>query len=393
MDTRQYKTKTILQTRQNPMVNGVWGIAIDIGYSAVKIYAPNTIASFPAYTRKVEMGTTDTAIGYLEKSNIAYRDESGEYFVGKNAEELVRTGEADSSNANIGVRDRYYSKEFQVISRCGLAMGMMRNSYGNPEGKELYITTGLPTEYIKTDVPLIKEVLSGKHKFSMKIGNNSWMDFEFTLEEDHISVIPQPMGTLMSICYDENGKQTPDAKKYLAANSLIFDPGFGTLDTFSIKNQYPSSSKTWSDLGMLRVLQEAAKIVEKDYNTQISIPAMQKVLAEGVFKTKFDHKTKSIRQVEFGDILEKASKMVCEEALNTLDGYYNYFQDEDYLIVTGGTGAAWYDWIKEHYKNFSTLTILRSEAPDSNVPIIFSNVKGYYMMQLKSLKESMKDRK
>ena len=74
------------------------------------------------------------------------------------------------------------------------------------------------------------------------------------------------------------------------------------------------------------------------------------------------------------------------EALKTIDGFYNYLQNQDYLVITGGTGAAWFNYIKEYYKDLETLTIIDGASND-NLPSIFSNVRGYYMQQLNNLKK------
>ena len=228
-------------------------------------------------------------------------------------------------------------------------------------------------------------MFAGIHKFSIQLGSNDWINFAFEILPENIEIMPQPMGSLVSIATDRNGGQVPEAKKYFSSNLIIFDPGFGTLDTFDIQNHYVSSSKTWNDLGMKRVLQETCDIISKEYNTYIQVPAMQKLLGDGSFKTEFDPVTRKREIVPFADILERANKKVCEEALNVLDSYYNYLQDHDYLVVTGGTGAAWYDMIVDHYKGIEGLKIIRANIND-NIPDIFNNVRGYYMTQLNNLK-------
>ena len=52
----------------------------------------------------------------------------------------------------------------------------------------------------------------------------------------------------------------------------------------------------------------------------------------------------------------------------------------DYLIVTGGTGEAWFDIINEYFKNMETLTIVRGSQND-DLPGVFANVRGYYMFR------------
>ena len=388
IQTQAFKTKTILQPRQNPQAQKYWGIAIDMGYSSVKVFAPNIIASFPSYARQVPYGTADHPIGGLEKTSIAYRDEDGkEWFVGAVAQDTTVAGDADNSTATMYVRNRYYSPEFKTITRVGLALGMMKNQFGDPSGKILHVQTGLPPEYMETDKSDLQSSLEGKHTFSIKLGANDWINFSFELNRENIDVMPQPMGTLASISTDRNGGPLPEAKKYMSSNLLVVDPGFGTLDTFCIESHYPSSAKTWNNLGMLRVMQEAILIIKDKYNTVYTVPSMQKLLGDGYFKQRIDvRKTKKIDGDEFASIINEANKKVCMEALKTIDGFYNYLQNQDYLVITGGTGAAWFNYIKEYYKDLETLTIIDGASND-NLPSIFSNVRGYYMQQLNNLKK------
>ena len=90
--------------------------------------------------------------------------------------------------------------------------------------------------------------------------------------------------------------------------------------------------------------------------------------------------------VDITDFLTKANNIVCAEAIETINGYYNYLQDVDYLVVTGGTGAAWFDMIKDFYKGLTSLTIING-TENENIPAIFANVRGYYMQQLNTLKK------
>ncbi len=388
MYSQEFKTKTIMQPRQNPATENFWGIALDVGYSSVKVFSPNIIASFPAYAKKVEFGYADKPFGGLEKTFIAYRDETGcEYSVGAHAQDKIKVSDSDNSTAALYVADRFYSPEFKVISRVGLALGMMKNQYSDPSGKVLHVQTGLPPEYMTNYMDDIKDVFIGHHEFQIKLGTGAWTLFEFNILPENFEVMPQPMGTLISIATDRNGGTLPEARKYFSSNLLIVDPGFGTLDTFDIKNHFlDSPPKTWDNLGMLRVLQETQKLIKAQYGQNIPVPAMQKILGEGFFKTKIDKRTMQQKQVEITDYLKEANKTVCMEAIETINSYYNYLQDEDYLVITGGTGAAWFSMFKDFYKGLSSLKIIDG-AENDNIPAIFSNVRGYYMQQLNILKK------
>jgi plasmid segregation protein ParM len=385
MNTSNFKTKTLNLERNNVSANNTWGIALDIGYSAVKGFSPNAVYCFPSYARKIngEMLT----LGQPGPNDIQYRDEvTGEVWaVGASAQNMITSDDSKDSAQALYGRNRYFSPMFTVIARVGLALGMISNKYGSPNGKTIVVQTGLPPAYLKSDTDLIKEALSGSHDFSIKIGTKPWSRVTFDLPEENIWVMAQPMGTLLSIATDNDGKFIPESKKYFSSAMLIFDPGFGTFDVFNIRNRLIESYETFDDLGMRRVFQETADAIYKEFKTEISVPSMQKYLETGEVKT-FDRKHHKTENKPFEDILNEKNKMVCMEALEKINNIYNDLFDHDYLVITGGTGAAWNDIITEYYGGMESLTIIAGNQNDS-LPYIFSNVRGYYMYMVGRLKQ------
>ena len=384
INTHNFKTKTIFTERKNESVDGIWTVALDIGYSAVKGFSNNMIYSFPSYCRK--MTNQMLSFGETNKTDIMYKDnETGEqWVVGAAAQEMITSDETRDSIAELYGRNRYFSDIFKVISRVGMGIGMLTNQYDTPNGKKLVVQTGLPPAYLKTDTPLLKEALAGHHNFSIKIGNKQWVSLAYDLPEENIYVMPQPMGTLLSISTDNSGKTVPEAAKYFKSSMLIFDPGFGTLDVFNIRNKMIESSETFDNLGMKRVLQETSDMIMDKFHQEVPVPAMQKLLTTGEVKC-FNRKERKTTMNDFSDLLEKANEKVCYEALQKVDNIYNNLIDHDYLVVTGGTGDAWKSIITEYYSGMDSLKIINGNQNDM-LPTIFSNVRGYYLYIVNKMK-------
>jgi plasmid segregation protein ParM len=386
INTHDFKTKTIIMPRHNESVGDIWSIALDIGYSAVKGFSNNMIYCFPSYARKLT--GSQIAGGKESENDIQYKDNvTGEIWrVGEAAISMITSDETGDSNESLYGRNRYYDDMFLVIARVGLGLGMMTNDFGSPSNKNLVVQTGLPPKYRKSDSAMLKDVLARDHNFSIKRGSDSWISFSFSLPEANIAVMDQPMGTLMSIATNNDGSQTPEAMNYFSSNILIMDPGFGTLDVFNIKNRTIASTETYDNLGMKRVLQETVDAIYEQYHQEILVPAMQKCLSSGEFLLQ-DKKRRVSKMITFSDILEKTNHDVCMEALNKINTLYNGLFDYNYLVVTGGTGAAWEPYIKEYFKDLSHLTIIPGNQND-DLPFIFSNVRGYYMYLISKLKRA-----
>lgn len=382
MNTNEYRTKTIFKNCDYPSFNeNFWPVAIDFGYSAVKGVNPNLLYCFPNYAMRLSQGLT--LLGDPDDAEIYYRDcETNEiWIVGENAQALVSASSSDDSLTALYGRNRFFSEMFKVISRVGMGIGI---GEALMEGKHPVIQTGLPPAYLKSDASMLKEALSGYHSFDIRVGKNGWKHYEFTLGMNDIKVMPQPMGTLISIATKNDGTPANQAQDFFKSRVLIFDAGFGTLDTYYMEKRTISNSETFDNLGMKQVLINTTNSIFKNLGVEINVSAMQKYLETGQV-TKLDRRTMKSGAYAFGDILETESKKVCMQALEKVKEVYNYLQETDYLVITGGTGAAWENFIREHLSAMETLKIVSGNIND-DLPYVFANVRGYYMFLVNSLR-------
>lgn len=376
IDTKEFRTKTVFVERNNGDLPDVWEIALDIGYSSVKVFSPNMVAMFPSYAKKknVERGT----IGTLPKEFIRYKDlETGEmWLVGQAAQDNIELQDTSDSEAALYGRERYTDPMFAVIARTGLGIAMLENEYGVRGDRPICVQTGLPPEYMRGDKRLLVESLSGRHHFSLRLGWKKEVEFDFTIDPENVFVMSQPMGTLFSVAVDSNHQFVPNASDIFEKNTFVFDAGFGTLDPFPIKNHQLQKSETFPDLGMHQILKETCDEIYEKYGQEIPVHAMQRYLDRTTVRC-FDQKTFASKDMPFDDILEEASNRICDMALNKIAQIYPLYE-YDYFIITGGTGAAWSKRIKERLKNMETLEIIDGGRND-DLPAVFANARGYYM--------------
>lgn len=385
MDTKAFMTRTkYIDRKDKPPKEDVYLIAIDIGYSAVKVISENIAAMFPSYAILDNgMGTAGT----LTNDYIRYQDlETGtKWFVGKMALNSLSDDDTSVSESSLYRRDRYNDPMFRVIAETGLGLACMRDKEGSYRQRKICLETGLPPRYITKgsyDCDAMVDILSGKHRFTLQIGQNEPMEFNLLISTDAIHIMPQPMGTLFSAAVNNDHRMLPIAKDLLNKNVMIFDGGFGTLDLYPIKAHVIQQSETYDNLGMKRVLEETADLIRERFRKDISVPAMQKYLETGNFRW-YEAKSYSTKEEPLGDILEECSRLICDEAIEKAFQVYHVYE-YDYLIVTGGTGAAWFEQISEKLKNMETLKVI-SGAQNDALSSVFSNVRGYYMFRYSNL--------
>ena len=120
MDLKAFNTAQEIIACKNPMVSH-WVIAVDIGFSGVKGMSPNKRFCFPSYVKQIESNLMS-----VDEEDIYYRDEEGLYMIGTKAQDLVRADDTNDTGSTFD-RNRYFTKEFIILARTAVAIGLMSN--------------------------------------------------------------------------------------------------------------------------------------------------------------------------------------------------------------------------------------------------------------------------
>ena len=379
-----FKTKTMIKAKVSPSVDGKFLVGIDVGYSGCKVFSQNKVALFPRYAREID-GELISAT--YEDTDIWYQDAKTKqiWAVGETAIGMMSSRETNDNSVSMYSRSCYEDPMFLVILRTGIAIGMMKNKFGDSADKELFVETGLPAAYMMDEYAL-REAFCQDHEFAIKVGNNHWQKFHFMLDDDHVFVTSQPKGTLYSSIISESGAFVENSSKMLKSRTLIFDAGFNTLDLVrNMNGVIDNTCVSYDDLGMKEVFIETVNAIEKKYHEHIEIPYMQYVLRTGILQG-YDRKSRSTVEIDIAGLLEEKNRDVCYKAIKKIRSMYNDLLDMDYLVVTGGTGEAWWHIIKDEFKGLRSLTVL-SGNENSDLPFTFSNVRGYYFYLYRTVKK------
>lgn len=81
--TTNFKAKTTMKEVKNPTLTDIRTVGIDVGYSAVKVYAQNKVYSFPAFVKESPAGTTYDVVRCILKlrlSIVSLLDASAPFF-------------------------------------------------------------------------------------------------------------------------------------------------------------------------------------------------------------------------------------------------------------------------------------------------------------------------
>lgn len=389
INTSNFKTKNCIIESMNPTVDGFWPLALDVGYSALKGISPNSMFVFPSYARN--LGKNPVFFGSPLEDEILYRDnETGDIWrVGSCAQRAIDVRDTNDSQLELYGRERYFSKMFAVIVRTGLALGIKGNSLKRYNGEPIMIQTGLPPAFLEEDREHVIDAICGIHKFAIKTGKDRhYTDYMIEIPKKSIGVMSQPEGTLMNLVMDQQANSINDAKHYFQANILIFDAGFGTVDVFDLLHRTIQSKETFTGLGMREVLQRTCQKIKKNTGVIIRPSAMQNSLESGVVTVQKRNGLKiSSNEISIAEWLLESSKEVCDLAVEKIMNMYSGLFQYDYLVLTGGTSAAWEAYIKDYFAEVSGLSVIMGNANCPEIDLVFCNVRGYYVFLINSLRK------
>lgn len=402
MNTSIYRTRTEWVPKVYEKIkrnDDYWVIGLDSGYGGMKGFSPNKYFCFPSYARLLEKDKSMMTM--YDRQDVIYEDlDTGEiYLLGRNAQNSISRNDINDTDNELFNRKRFKNKKFYVLCMTAIGLAAMPNqkhSDFHGIGKEIVIQAGLPPAYLEMDREPYIHMFSRAANYRLKVGKNPWQEFHIAIDPKNVYVMAQPSGTMASINIGNNGQYIPEARNYLTGNVLILDIGFHTMDVFGMKGHVRSINESFDRFGMRSILQMVSDEIKKEKNTEIRVSCMQKYLEKGTipFTSEMgmdeDEFRFSDEEWPFDTILERCSLKVCNAALKHLSTITDQFADYEYLVVTGGTGAAWYAWIQEKFKG-SKLKIIPGNQND-NLDMQYANVRGYYLFRTMMIQQIKKQK-
>ncbi|MDF2879474.1 MAG: hypothetical protein K0R54_31 [Clostridiaceae bacterium] len=354
----------------------IFPIATDIGYGGVKVFSLNGKHIFPA----IPIEISDDKTYFDQPTFIKYKDERGKiWYVGDRARH--------STQGNIKVDKTVYgderltSPEYKVLLRVSIFFGLLKPDYTIVKNKKIKIVTGLPEEHLEDNAEILRNRFSGHHNFQVKIGSGDWIKATFDIEEEDIEVLSQPFGTIFSMAFDKYGNLNNDNNLVIGNNVLVFDGGFHTIDTYLSKIGDQGESRTWDKNAMYNVFADTRNIIQENTKLKLEIGEIDKYIAtDNTDRPKGTIKYGKNNQLyDFTADFEISLKYNAEEIIERLISIYDNFRDIPVVICAGGTGKAYYPYLK---KSIPTEVILAEKETLNNsvetFDSVFSNVVGFF---------------
>lgn len=385
------------------------GIGADVGFGNLKVASRFGLHKVPSRLHYCNINDVES-IEIKKDTFICYKEiDSDEcVIIGDKAINLyMKKGKYDLNDDAEDTSDRLNNKEYIILLRVGLALGLMKENGDFSEVSNILLGVGLPEEDFQNDeeVEKLKKVCNGVHSFEIMIGDTEEF-IQFNLDVKKTIVSSQPFGSLSALTVRPNGKRTGFEHLKSEGTTLTIDAGFGTLDTFySVSGKKVKSRAGGSkllcmsdkELSMTSIYNLFSQYVScglTDEDGEVVLKAYPKLrltkkdidkLLGGEVGRRFLKEVLDKQRVDLSPHMAMAIETVLEERIKILNDRYDDLAEVDNILLTGGL-APEIERIISKYKH-EYLNIYVAENKDESKYITFdssfANAVGYMNLVLK----------
>ncbi|MEE4364298.1 MAG: ParM/StbA family protein [Desulfotignum sp.] len=323
-------------------------LGIDVGFGFTKAYNGKNSVIFKSLMGDAADIQFQSSLGDTSstaKLHITLEDKT--YFLGSFAEQ--------QSNIPEFTLDQEKLVENYVKILAIAAAGICTDTTG-----PVNVVTGLPVGYLRRDSKRLKEMIQGVHEITYH--NQNGADVTRRIHIDKIHVIPQPIGSIFNLIFDEYGKIK---NKELAVQKLgVVDIGFKTTD-FSIFDhlQYIERGSSTMETGISKCFSAVANKLRQESNISIELYRIFKFMESGMIK---------IRGKEYN--ITNLKKRVYSHAAAAIAADLNRLWENDWdidsIILSGGGSIELADYLIPNIEG-NVIPIPR------DIDARFNNVQGY----------------
>lgn len=352
-------------------------IGLDVGYDATKVCIngvitkiPNNVLDVTGHSKEfLSLGDQRTG-GYI----CSYYVKDKEYIIGELARKSVneknaKAGELIKQQVNDS-NQRFSTLDFEanVMTVIGVALieyakATMKNqwkpSYFIKEDNEpgryiipdlakarIIVGVALPNDYVNAVWPDISRFLIKSHKFEITTQDGTFT-LDFKIDPGHAMAESQVKCALLGTVSDDSGEMIEAMSLLNELPLLVVDGGYKTIGNFLLtKALQVSQAESNEDYAMGNVHKEVAKILQEKFGREDIEAFMIPSILEndnGKVIGKDKDNNNAVIEVDLRKIVKDIQKKMCEGLIEYLNSKFNELLDIKAILVTGGTGAAYYE--------------------------------------------------
>ncbi|HCY86394.1 MAG TPA: hypothetical protein DHV36_14760 [Desulfobacteraceae bacterium] len=323
-------------------------VGIDVGFGFTKAYNGKNSVIFKSLIGDAADIQFRASLGDASAtSNLHITLNDKAYFIGSYAELQSNIPEFTLD------QEKLIEDFIQILAIT--AAGLCTTSTG-----PINVVTGLPVGYLKRDTRRLKDMIRGTHNITFH--NPNGQDDSRRINIDKVHVIPQPIGSIFNLIFDDNGKISD---RTLAGSKLgVVDIGFKTTDVSIFDHlQYIERGSSTMDTGISKCFSVIANKLRQESNINIELYRIFKFVESGMIKIKG-------REYNIANLKKRVYTTSASAIAEDLNRLWENDWDIDSIVLSGGGSVP----LAEHL-------IPRIEGNvipiQKNIDARFNNVQGY----------------
>ena len=364
-------------------------IAIDPGFDAMKVIANGIHFKFPFSAVETDERKMSDYGG--RKEFILYKDRSGATWrVGQYARTLMyeNKSQQDDPTAKLYTEERFISPEATVGILSAIAKAIdLTGLYNEQADLDIRLIVALPHSVRNKYAPTVAGLVSGAQRFYMTFDDGEEKEYRFNIVEQNVLTVSQTIAAILGETSDDNGYIDESKYHYLANGpTLVVDGGYYTMGLVpvsrggSVDDDHAESNTNYA---MKNVNLGVAKEIA-DTRPDIKHYSVEYLLSQGESEIRYmDKGQNKVVSIDLSVIREKKLQNVCNNFIRYQNKKYNDQIDFRYVLVTGGTGAAFFSQLLAYYKGTGVMDeahmlLTHPVLSGNELPIEFSVVTGAY---------------
>ncbi len=289
-------------------------LGIDVGFGFTKAYdGVNNIIfnSVMGDATDIQFQSSLGAEAANEKLHITLDGE--EFFIGSHAQRQSHITD-------------YTLDQDKLIERFVKVMAVTAAGLCSTSADPMNVVSGLPVGFLKRDSGRLKKIIRGNHEISFhKSGEPS---ITKKIHIDKVAVIPQPIGSIFNLIFDEFGKMKDHT---MSRQKLgVVDIGFKTTD-YSIFDhlQYIERGSLTMDTGMSKCFSVIANKLHQESSVSIELYRMFQFMDSGLVKIRG-------QEYNISNLKKRVYAHAASAIASDLNRLWHNDWDMDTVILSGG---------------------------------------------------------
>lgn len=235
--------------------------------------------------------------------------------------------------------DRFDSDSARVLLNSALGLGYKGQSTATR------FVTGLPVSHYSNYKNALYDLMMEEHDY--EICSRGSQIYKGVISPIDTIIVPQPFGAAMDLLLDNEGNIVD--KKLASKTIAIIDIGFGTSDIYVMESLSTTERMTFSsNTAVNHSYSLIANKLQDKFDVLYPLYKIEDVVQAG--KLKKYGKTYSTAKISQWAFNSTAKQLVSE-----IYNKWRNCQDIDLIYVTGGGGAAMYEYMEPEFPNISLL--------------------------------------